>query len=538
MSEAASHATVLEALALRHTGQFDEALALLLPLLDSPDLSLADRTLALDIAAISSLGLRRTQDAEDYWRRAILIAPDGVDAHANLAVMLKGLGRYAEAEPLARHRATRRPESADAHFDLAWILFRLNRHEESAAEYRDVLRILPDAAEAHNNLGNVLEVLDELEQAETHVRMALSLNPELAEAHYNLGSLMRHASRFDDAQAAYRRALELRPDYPDASFALATLLLSNGQFDEGWMRYESRYTHPVFVHRQSKGLLQCPQWNGESLAGKALLVWQEDGLGDMIQFARYVPMLKAAGARHITIACVSALQRLLASVDGVDAVVDHDTAQTRSAHFDCWTSLLSAPFHFDTTLTSLPDALRIRAEPAWTARLHASLDTLAGTFKVGLVWKGNPGHHNDAKRSLPSLAVLAPLWTVPSVGFVSLQKGAGEDEAQNAPPTQPIVPLGSSLADLADSAAVIAQLDLLICVDTSVAHLAASMGKPCWIMLPARDVDWRWMHERDDSPWYPHIVRLFRQREGEAWRDVVERCRNALTLMRREHRAF
>jgi hypothetical protein len=313
--------------------------------------------------------------------------------------------------------------------------------------------------------------------------------------------------------------------------------LSNGQFDEGWMRYESRYTHPLFVHRQSKSLLQCPQWSGESLAGKTLLVWQEDGLGDMIQFARYVPMLKSAGARHVTVACVSGLHRLLAGVECVDAVVDHDTAQTRSTEFDYWTSLLSAPFHFDTTLNSIPEVLRMLPDPASTARVRASLDALVGTFKVGLVWKGNPGHHNDTNRSLPSLAVLAPLWSVPGVSFVSLQKGAGEDEALNAPPTQPIVPLGSSLADLADSAAAIAQLDLLICVDTSVAHLAASMGTPCWIFLPARDADWRWMHDRDDSPWYPHNVRLFRQREGETWSDVVERCRDALTLMRREHRA-
>ncbi|WP_277183212.1 tetratricopeptide repeat-containing glycosyltransferase family protein [Caballeronia sp. BR00000012568055] len=409
---------------------------------------------------------------------------------------------------------------AEAHFKRALLLVSQFRHAQAEIEYRHVLSLLPDAAEAHSNLANVLEVLDRLPEAETHVRIALCLNPALAEAHYNLGSLMRQQGRLKEAEAAYRQALALRPDYFDATFSLATLLISIGEYEEGWMRYESRYMHPLFVHGRSRELLRCEPWRGETLAGKSLLVWQEDGLGDMIQFARYLPMLKAAGARRITVACVGALHRLIASVDGVDAVLDHDTAQ--SQRFDCWTSLMSAPHHFGTRLDTIPAPWPVRAEAASIEKWRRALDALPGKRRIGLVWKGNPKHHNDENRSLPSLSTLAPLWSVPDVSFVSLQKGAHEtDDA-------PVLPLGALTTDLADTAAIIAQLDLVIGVDTSVAHLAATMGKPCWILLPERDVDWRWMHQRDDSPWYPQTVRLFRQWGEGGWTRSIERVRRAL----------
>jgi hypothetical protein len=412
---------------------------------------------------------------------------------------------------------------AETHFKRALLLVSQLRHAQAEIEYRHVLSLLPDAAEAHSNLANVLEVLNRLAEAETHVRIALCLNPELAEAHYNLGSLMRQQGRLSEAESAYRRALALRPDYFDATFSLATLLISIGEYEEGWTRYESRYLHPLFVHGRSRELLRCEPWRGGSLQGKSLLVWQEDGLGDMIQFARYLPMLKAAGARRITVGCMSALHRLLASVDGVDAVLDHDTAQSQS--FDCWTSLMSAPHYFGTRLDSIPAPWPVRAETASIEKWRRALDALPGKRRVGLVWKGNPKHHNDEHRSLPSLSTLAPLWSVPDVSFVSLQKG--EHETGDAP-VLPVLALGALTTDLADTAAIIAQLDLVIGVDTSVAHLAATMGKPCWILLPERDVDWRWMHQRDDSPWYPQCVRLFRQWGEGGWTRSIERVRKAL----------
>ena len=274
-------------------------------------------------------------------------------------------------------------------------------------------------------------------------------------------------------------------------------------------------------------MLSCPQWQGEPLAGKSVLVWQEDGLGDMLQFSRYLPLLKAQGAAHIAFACAPGLHRLMASVEGVDAVLDHATAMARVSRL----RLLDEPAEravasaHDDGNDSAPRAARGRAG----ARRAVAADAgeSAGGRKIGLVWKGNTKHHNDANRSMPSLATLAPLWSVPGLSFVSLQKGQGEDEARNPPAEQPLLDLGSRVTDFADTAAIIAQLDLVICVDTSTAHLAASLGKPCWVMLPEKDVDWRWMHERDDSPWYPHTLRLFRRAPGEGWAASVERVRQA-----------
>ena len=202
-------------------------------------------------------------------------------------------------------------------------------------------------------------------------------------------------------------------------------------------------------------------------------------------------------------------------------------ALARASDYDCWTSLLSAPLYLHTTLDTIPRAVQIAREPALIGQWRAVLDALPSGRRIGLVWKGNAKHHNDANRSIPSLATLAPLWSVPGLSFASLQKGQGEDDAREPPAGQPLLDLGVTVTDFADSAAIVAQLDLVICVDTSIAHLAASMGKPCWVMLPDKDIDWRWLHERDDSPWYPHTLRLFRRAPGEDWSVSVERVRQA-----------
>ena len=373
----------------------------------------------------------------------------------------------------------------------------------------------------------MLRLLDRLPDAVEAFSQALALCPDLAEAHYNLGAASAQLGLLADAENAYRRALALRADYGDARFGLAVLLLSMGRFDEGWRLYEFRYFQPGFVHHKTRAMLGRPQWQGEPLAGKSLLVWQEDGLGDMIQFSRYFALLKALGAARIDFACAPALHRLMAPVDGIDAVLDHDTAMARVSGYDCWTSLLSVPLHLRTTVDTIPRATRLTAEPSLIEQWRPVLDALPAGRKIGLVWKGNVNHHNDANRSIPSLAMLAPLWSVPGVSFVSLQKGQGEDEARHPPAAQPLLDLGSRVADFADSAAIIEQLDLVICVDTSTAHLAASLGKPCWVMLPEKDLDWRWMHGRSDSPWYPHTLRLFRRAPGEDWSMPIERVRQA-----------
>jgi hypothetical protein len=222
-----------------------------------------------------------------------------------------------------------------------------------------------------------------------------------------------------------------------------------------------------------------------------------------------------------------ALHRLMAGIEGVDTVLDHATALPRVSGYDYWTSLLSAPLYLGTTLNTIPRAVPLVTDAALLLQWREVLNALPPGRKIGLVWKGNARHHNDMYRSMPSLATLAPLWSVPGLNFISLQKGQGEEEAQHPSADQPLLELGTKVNDLADTGAIIGQLDLVICVDTSIAHLAASLGKACWVMLPERDVDWRWMHERDDSPWYPQTLRLFRRAPGEAWSASVERVRQA-----------
>lgn len=470
---------------------------------------------------------KRLPEAELACRLALAIRANYAEAHNNLGSVLGDLKRLPEAEASYRQALSIRPDYAEAHYNLGIVLQNQERLPEAETAYREAVRINPGAVEALNNLGNVLHALDRLPEAAVTYRRALALRPELAEAHYNLGHVFKGLRRLPEAEASYRQAIALRDGYAEPTFALSILLISTGQFHEGWRLYESRYQMREFIHGKTAGLLPCARWRGESLAGKSLLVWQEDGLGDMLQFGRYISQLKGLGVTRVAVVCMAALRRLFVTIDGVDAVLDHETGLAGAAGYDYWTSTMSLPLHVGTTVETIPYANYLRADPSLIEHWRTRLGSLPAGRKIGVVWKGNARHHNDANRSLPSLALLAPLWSVPDVCFVSLQKGQGEDEAQSPPAGQPLLQLGSEVTDLADSAAIVAQLDLVICVDTSIAHLAGSLGRRCWVLLPGEDLDWRWMHDRTDSPWYPDTMRLFRQSAGEGWAGVIERVRQA-----------
>ncbi|WP_176079562.1 tetratricopeptide repeat protein [Paraburkholderia tropica] len=469
----------------------------------------------------------RLPEAELACRLALQMRPDFADALNNLGCVLAALKRLPEAENAFRQTLALRPDFADAHYNLGCVLHTTERVAEAESAYREALRLAPNRVEAANNLGCTLLALGRLHDALAAFHHALTLRADMAETHFNIGSIMKELGELDHAESAYRRALVLRPDYGDAMFRLATLLISVGRFEEGFLLYECRYGMPGFAPHATQSMLPCPRWQGEPLTGKTLLVWQEDGLGDMLQFGRYLHALKARGTARVAFACVAPLHRLFAEVEGVDVVLSHEAALARANEFDCWISPLSAPLRLGTTLDTIPPPLRIAQCPSRVEHWRARLADLGTGHRIGLVWKGNPKHHNDAHRSLPMLNALAPLWGLLGVKFVSLQKGAGEDEALSLPACFPILPLGADLDDFTDTAALISQLDLVICVDTSTAHLAASLGKPCWVLLPSYDVDWRWMHGRDDSPWYPETVRLFRRGREEPWPAVVERMRAA-----------
>lgn len=481
---------------------------------------------------------QRPDAAKACWHRAIDLDPDDVAALANLAVRLGETGRSTEAETCYRRVLALTPDHAAAHTNVGLLLQNRGLLDEAEMHQRRALALAPKSASILSNLGNLLAQRDAPIEAEACLRRALALDPNWAAAHNNLGVLLDAQGHDDDAEACFRRALELRPDYPLARLDLAYLLLAQGRFEEGWRLYEARHDPALPDSGIAPPEVPFPRWQGEPLAGRALLIWPEQGLGDQIQFCRYVPQLKALGAARVTLICQQPLRALFETVPGVDRVVAAEIVDnafqvdtTELVGHDFWTFPISLAALLHTDLSTLPQAPLpyLHAAPqrieAWTRRCanHAE-----GMLRVGLVWHGNPRHHNDADRSLPGLATLAPLWSVSGVRFFSLQAGSAGLAALDPPPDQPLLHLGGEFADFADTAAALGAMDLLICVDTSIAHLAGALAMPCWVLLPQYRTDWRWLRERSDSPWYPTGMRLFRQARRADWAAVVERVREAL----------
>ena len=421
--------------------------------------------------------------------------------------------------------------------------------------FRLALQLQPDFAEAYANLGLLLEKRNAVAEAEICYRRSIELDSTYSETQLDLGALLAGQKRFDEAEACYKYAIALKPDAPAgwsnlgvlyacvkreaeaeqcyrtamsldgsykmARFNLSYLLLRQGRFEEGWQCLDARNWLTELAKHVS-----CPRWQGENLVGKSILIGYEAGHGDMIQFCRYAAVLKARGAASITMICHPALKALFTGLEGVDSLFALDESLPKSG-WDYWTTLLSVPYYCKTRLDSIPARIPYLYAPKDRAEKWAQQLPKNG-LRVGLVWKGNPQFENDADRSLPSLEVMAPLGQVKGVHFISLQKGAAEDEAMQPPAGLSLVHVGAQLADFADTAAVVANLDLVICVDTAIAHLAGALGKPCWVLLPDYKADWRWMADRTDSPWYPGTMRLFRQPNMGDWNSVVDKVVVAL----------
>ncbi|MBB5408770.1 tetratricopeptide (TPR) repeat protein [Paraburkholderia sp. HC6.4b] len=461
--------------------------------------------------------------AEAACRRAIQLKHDHAPAHFNLGLLFMATGRRDEAEHALRQALTFAPASNDALNNLGVLLQDMGRANEAETAYRRAIGNDPSYLRAHYNLGLLLLRAGRFGEAELAFRNALDIDPAYADAQNDLGTALREQHRYADAEATYRSVLQQCPDFADARWNLALLLLAQGRYAEGWQHAEARYD----MHRTTPVLLPdpgYPQWRGEPLAGRSLVICHEQGLGDSIQFARYVPLLKARGLRRLTLFCPEPLQELLKTLEGVDEAVCN--MQEVGPH-DFWSLSMSLPLHVGTTTANIPARLPyLRALPDRVRRWRTCLP--AHGIKVGLVWKGSTSHSHDADRSLPGLLSLAPLWSVPDVTFVSLQKGQGEDEPAALAKQLPMVRAAPDLTDLADTAALVSQLDLVISVDTAVAHLAGALGKPCWLLLHKPWTDWRWMHGRTDSPWYPHVMRIYRQATPGDWAEVIGRIAVAL----------
>ena len=376
-------------------------------------------------------------------------------------------------------------------------------------------------ATAHLNLGALLLLQKRFAEAEAAYAAALALAPSSSALWSNLGSLYLATKKEDDAETCLRKAMALDSTNRKARFNLAYLQLRRGLWEEGWTLFEARDWYSNIEKH-----FRFPRWQGEPLEDKSLLVSFEAGHGDVIQFSRYATLLKARGVKRLTLVCHPALTRLMRSHAAIDEIFSSADAVPVTGH-DYWMPLLSAPFHFyrpdAPVYASLP---YLRAEPAMRAH-WASLLPQQG-LRVGLVWRGNPAFENDKDRSLPGPDTLLPLWQVPGVTLVSLQKGAGETQAQAFAADHALTCLGPQMQNFADAAAIVDQLDLLISVDTAMAHLAGALGKPCWVLLPNYMTDWRWGMQGTHSAWYPDCLRLFRQADDGQWEGVIQDLVQAL----------
>lgn len=336
-----------------------------------------------------------------------------------------------------------------------------------------------------------------LDLAETLVRRAIAADPASRAAHRQLAELLERQGRFDEAEAAYRRVLQLAPRDPSTAMTLGQLLLSQGRYEEGFALFEGRFG---LTPERAKPDLPYPEWRGEDVAGKTVLIWIEQGFGDQIQFARFAPRLKALGA-DVTLLCLQPLARLFAA--SLEVRVVATSGRIEFPDPDYWVMTCSLAWRLGVGPQDIP------AEPY--LRAPSPGPTLPAGFKVGLMTAGSPAHANDENRSLPAAQAARLKAMAPTVIDLS--------------------PASTGARDFADTAAVIAQLDLVVSVDTSVAHLAGAMGKPCWVLLPEIGVDWRWFRGRTDSPWYPS-ARLYRQSNPGDWGEVVDRVLADVLAMR------
>ena len=468
--------------------------------------------------------LDRNVEALEAIERVLEIKPGHTDALYNRGSVLRKLGRQAEALKSFDRLLAIKPDYFKAHNNRGLVLDALGRPEDALASYDRALAIAPDFVEALNNRGNVLQRLERHQDAVTCYERALALNRDFPEVLNNLGRSLAYMGRHQEALANTTRAVALKPSYIDAQWNEGLLLLRLGDFHRGWEQYELRF-------KRGEGLKKLrtfskPVWLGESpVTGKTILVHFEQGLGDTIQMARYTRLLAEQGARVI-FEVQPPLKSLLAQLGspGIQVIGFGDAMP----EFDLYCPLMSLPLAFRTEPNTIPPATPYLTVPAdrivhWNERLpkHKGL-------RVGLVWSGNANHGDDGNRSV-ALARVASLFDTPNVQFISLQKELREADAQLLAQDLRVADLGREFGDFHDTAAAVAALDLVISVDTSVAHLAGALGKPVWVLLPFCP-DWRWLLDRDDSPWYP-TARLFRQPGIGDWESVMDRVRQELTQL-------
>jgi tetratricopeptide (TPR) repeat protein len=471
---------------------------------------------ALNNRGNALLALKRFDEALASYDRALAELADYPDALCNRAAALHELARYEEALASCDRSIATRPDYAEAHSNRGNTLKELKRPEAALASCDRALALLPDFAEAHLNRGNSLHELRRFDEALASYDRAIALRPDYAEALTNRGVTLQNLKRFDEALASYERAIALRPDYAEAHYSEAMCRLLIGDFGRGWEKHEWRWQSKQLKH--AKRNFSPPLWLGSNeIAGKTILLHAEQGFGDTIQFCRYAPLI-AERAGRVILEVQSPLRALLSDLPAVAQILSAGE-QLPDADFHC--PLLSLPLAVGTIASETP---YLRASDASVMRWNDRLGP--GTRpRIGLAWAGSPTHKNDHNRSIALGSFLPSIADVEAT-FVSLQRDMRAGDSAVLQGRTDILHFGDELKDFADTAALISNLDLIISVDTSVVHLAGALGKPVWVLLPFIP-DWRWLLDREDSPWYP-TVRLFRQDDSCGWDNVIASIHAAL----------
>ena len=501
---------------LKELARFEAALASY----DAALAALPDYPEALANRAVVLGKFNRFEEALANCDRALALQPDFAEAHANRAIALHGLKRFTDALLSYDRALVLRPDLANVLVNRGTTLHAMKRLDEALADFDQALTVMPGRAEVHYNRGNVLYTLKRFDDAIASYNRALALQPGYAEAHANRGMALQDLKRFDEAIAAYVSARTVRPDFADAYYNEALCRLLTGDFKRGFEVYEQRWD--TDQHRGFRRDFREPLWTGaQDIVGKTVLLHAEQGFGDTIQFCRYAPLLAARDAR-VVLEVQEPLRTLMASLSGVARIVSRGEALP---DFDLHCPLLSLPRAFGTEVGSVPTAVRYLGVAKdvvaqWSARLGAG-----SRRKIGIAWSGRPTHKNDHNRSI-ALGDFLKIFAGIDATVVSLQREVRDADAAALREHADVIHFGEDLKDFADTAALIENLDLVVAVDTSVVHLAGALGKPVWVLLPFMP-DWRWLLDRDDSPWYPG-VRLFRQDESRAWESVIARVNAAL----------
>jgi tetratricopeptide (TPR) repeat protein len=581
----------LLAAAVMASGQVEESMAHL-----NQALQLNPRHAAAhDNLGIAQFKLGRVDEAVACFRSALHWDPSSADTYLNLGIALTKQGESSEAEVIYRAAILRWPNSAIAHFQLGNLLKEKGCFDDALAAYqrahelnpndpktlnnlgvvllaqerlehatiafqqaiclqpdfagaysnlsntyreqgkiadaigvcREALKLAPESPEAYNSLGTALLEAGEPVEALKHIEHALQLKPDHTIAYINQTSVLLELGRPDEALHSAERAVEIQPDFPEAHTNRAMVALKLGRFEEGWREYEWRWKSKGVKKRDVPG----PHWDGSALTDRTILLQAEQGLGDTLQFIRYASIVKSMGGTVI-VECQESLRKILSRSAGIDRFISQNEQMPGC---DVHAPLLSLPMILGTTLQTVPAQVPyIFPDPILVQSWRNRLAGIAG-FKVGIVWQGSKQHKKDRQRSIP-LARFAPLSRVSGVQLISLQKGPGTEQIHTVASEVPLIDFGAELDETAgpfmDTAAIMGSLDLVICADTATAHLAGALGVPTWLALPIA-ADFRWLLDRNDSPWYP-TIRLFRQKQSGDWQSVFQVMASELQRIARQ----